>query len=96
MYKLKQSAAVRCKKSGVIFTHVALQSLKNLLHMESLRNLPYLGFMSERICKVDSSNSEGLKSPLKGGVIFPSTANARTIFKHYKNERKELSISSFQ
>lgn len=52
--------------------------------------------MSDRIRMVDSSNWEGLKSPVKGGVIFPSTANDKTTFKHGKSERKDLNLSKTQ
>lgn len=44
---------------------------------------------------VDSSNWEGLKSPVKGGVIFPSTANDRT-FKNSKSERNDFNSSKTQ
>lgn len=70
--------------------------IKNLPHMYSLRNLPYLGLMSDRICTVDSRNWEGLKSPVKGGVIFPSTAKDRATFKNGKSERKDLNLSKAQ
>lgn len=84
-YKLKQRDVVVCKKGvhfyiELLFHKTNKQANKQTsIYNSGIRNLPYLGFKSDRICMVDSSNWESLKSPVKGGVIFPSTAKDRTL-----------------